>query len=305
MSVPSARAALGVVVVNYGSHLLIEENLGRMELPPGSQVVVVDNWSTAAERSAVQRMCQGRGWECVLLEVNGGFGTGMNVGVDKATSLGAEVLLLLNPDAAVQREPLAALVADAVADHQRLTSPKLVRPDDTTWFDGGDLCLTTGTTRGGRHAGEGWLTGACLVLHKDLWRQLGGFDEDYFLYWEDIDLSHRCTRTGGSLSVRLDLVAVHSVGGTQGHDRAKSAGYYYYNCRNRMLFAAKHLPRRLALRWALGAPAHARRVVLRGGRRQLRHPRSNAWPAIRGTLDGIAWWAASTLPHWPRHDRVQ
>ena len=45
--------------------------------------------------------------------------------------------------------------------------------------------------------------------------ELGGFDDEYFLYWEDVDLSYRCTRAGGALLVRQDLEVLHDVGGTQ------------------------------------------------------------------------------------------
>jgi len=86
-----------------------------------------------------------------------------------------------------------------------------------------------------------WLSGACFAMHRDLWTTVAGFDDDYFLYWEDVDLSYRVVKAGGRLAVRQDLVAVHDVGGTQ-HDvtqRAKSSTYYYYSCRNRLVFAAK------------------------------------------------------------------
>jgi GT2 family glycosyltransferase len=124
-----------------------------------------------------------------------------------------------------------------------------------------------------------------------LWERLGGFDEDYFLYWEDVDLSHRCDLLGGRLIVRADLTAVHDAGGTQDRasGRAKSATYYYYNCRNRLVFAAKHLGRRDQLRWLVRTPADARRVLLRGGRRQLAHPGRTVWPALTGSLAGAGW----------------
>jgi GT2 family glycosyltransferase len=43
-----------------------------------------------------------------------------------------------------------------------------------------------------------WLTGACLAVSKQVWQATGGFDPDYFLYWEDVDYSQRAK------AVRLD-----------------------------------------------------------------------------------------------------
>ena len=115
---------------------------------------------------------------------------------------------------------------------------------------------------------------------------LGGFDDAFFLYWEDVDLSWRCREAGGRICVRNDLSIVHSVGGSQ-QETGKSPSYVYYNCRNRMVFAAKHLRRRTVLAWLVRSPGYAWRVVQRGGRRALiRRPLSLPWAALRGTAAG-------------------
>ena len=64
-------------------------------------------------------------------------------------------------------------------------------------------------------------------MHADLWRAVGGFDEDYFLYWEDVDLSLRLLRAGAALEVRHDLEVVHDVGATS-HDRAEGKSAVYF-----------------------------------------------------------------------------
>ena len=137
---------------------------------------------------------------------------------------------------------------------------------------------------GGVPAGEPWVPGTCLAVHEQLWERLGGFDDAYFLYWEDVDLSHRCLVAGGSVVTRGDLEVVHSVGGTQGG--AKSAVYYRYNCRNRLLFAARHLPSPLLLRWLARTPRYTRQVLLRGGRRQFVQQPSLVLAAVSGTAAG-------------------
>jgi hypothetical protein len=69
----------------------------------------------------------------------------------------------------------------------------------------------------------------------------------------------------------------------------KSPLYCYQNCRNRLLFAARHLGARDALRWVVLAPRYAERVVRRGrGRRELLGRPDIVWAAARGTAAGIA-----------------
>ncbi len=288
----AARTA-AAVVVSYGDPTILLANpllLGA----PGWRVVVVDNLSTASHRELVRTLALRHGWDLIEPDRNLGFGLGANAGIDRALVAGSDVVLLVNPDAAL--EPAAA---DDLATHARrnpetLTAPRIVRPDGSTWFAGASLDLRTGRTWAHtppRHVGQvvPWLSGACLVATAQSWRDMGGFAGDYFLYWEDIDLSVRWTRAGGKLAVLGDVACTHTVGGTQraASDRGKSPLYYYYNCRNRLVFARHHLAPRARWRWALGTLPYARAVLLRGGRRQLLEPGPTIGAALRGTFAGL------------------
>jgi GT2 family glycosyltransferase len=279
-----------VVVVNYGSSALLEENLAPAALADaGFRVVVVDNFTVSGEVERLRELASRSGWDLVALAENAGFGAGCNAGVAHARELGCDAFVLLNPDVVVDAEILRALVAHVRRDPAALVSPTIRRPDGRLWFAGGDLLLERGTTGmvplGGAPAGEPWVPGTCLAVHAQLWDRLAGFDEAYFLYWEDVDLSHRCVVAGGSVVTRTDLEVVHSVGGTQG--AGKSALYYRYNCRNRLLFAARHLSSPLVLRWLATTPGYTREVLLRGGRRQFVQRPSLALAAVHGTAAGI------------------
>jgi N-acetylglucosaminyl-diphospho-decaprenol L-rhamnosyltransferase len=287
-------AGIGIVVVNFGSAALIEQNLGGLDLAAlGAQVVVVDNFRSVQDSRAMAAVALRHGWLLSEPGSNVGFGSAVNLGAGLAIDRGCDTLLIVNPDLAVSGEVLAALAAAVRADPKVLVSPRIVRPTGEVWFEGGFISLDHGRTRSipgpADERTPAWLSGACLAVHRDLWTAVSGFDDDYFLYWEDVDLSYRVTRAGGRLTVRQDLLAVHDVGGTQhaSDQRAKSAMYYYYNCRNRLLFAAKHLDRRDRWRWSLRTPADVRRVLLRGGRRQLIAPRTTIWPAVSGAVVGL------------------
>lgn len=271
----------GVVVVSYGSHLLLERNLARTVAATDVIVVVVDSYTDDQERAAVAALCAERGWDLVGPPTNVGFGGGMNLGVARAIELGAQSVVLLNPDLALAPEGLAALDACVRAAPDALVAPRIDRPDGSPWAVGTtDLVLADGTMRSSARrpadadaAGyDGWLSGACLALSADLWTRSGGFDEAYFLYWEDVDFSRRVRRAGGHLLVDPDVVAIHDEGSTHGPGtsvRAKSETYYYFTIRNRFLFAATWLSAPYRRRWVRTTPRAVRSVLLQGGRLQL------------------------------------
>jgi GT2 family glycosyltransferase len=303
---------LGIVVVTFGAHELLAANLVPLDLAAANaRVVVVDNFHSDDERAATRAIAEAHGWAFLPMAGNVGFGAGMNRGVAHAHALGCTTTLLLNPDARVSVEVIAELDRAVRADPMTLVSPRLLRADGSVWFQGSYLDERTGNVGGatgggvGGSAGAGaagrveWLTAACLMVHRDLWAALDGFDPDYFLYWEDTDLSRRCVELGGRLSVRRDLVAGHDVGGTQ-VAVGKSSAYYYYNCRNRLLFAAKHLSRGRVLRWIVYTPVASRHILYRGGgRRQMLRSPGLLWAAVRGSVVGVGL-AVRALVHGPR-----
>jgi N-acetylglucosaminyl-diphospho-decaprenol L-rhamnosyltransferase len=283
-----ADIRLGVVVVNYRSSALLAANLERIDRGaiPSSTTVVVDNFSTAAERDAVRQLAHRRDWLLEEPDSNLGFGAGVNRGVRRAAEAGCNAFLLLNPDVVISPTTVSALVGAVPGHPHTALSPRLDMPDGSHGFDGARLDLRTGLTS--YRAGHGdvgsdrWLTAACLLLTRCCWDLVGGFDEDYFLYWEDVDLTQRLLRAGGELQVLHDVVAVHAVGGTQGSD-GKSTTCCRYMCRNRLLFACGHVGPRARLRWLWSAPRYAWRIA----RSELRRP-SRAAATVVGTVEGTA-----------------
>ncbi|GAB4084274.1 hypothetical protein GCM10028784_09040 [Myceligenerans cantabricum] len=284
-----------VVVVNYGSADLAADALRPFADTRWTRVLV-DCWSSAAERDRVVAAGAAEGWTLVLPDRNLGFGGGADAGLRAAHEAGCDIGLVLNPDATIGVAAADALVADVAADPGLLVAPAIRTPQGKDWFTGAVLDLRSGRTRRGAPAGPDdvpWVSGACFAARTARLLDVGGFGEKYFLYWEDVELSVRWTRAGGRLALRDDLTCVHDAGGTQdGHarttGRGKSALYHYYNTRNRLLFASRNLPPERWGGWLRATPAHAREVLLRGGRRAVvRHPLRTLWPALRGTADGL------------------
>ena len=281
----------GVVTVTFGSPHLLDDHLATIDLPPGTLVVVVDNFSTAANRAAVAERCKRYGWTFVPVAGNPGFGGGSNRGAAVALALGCDVVVLLNPDCSCSREVFDALVAEARADPMAMAGPALRRSDGrvtTSW--------QTVDHRGRNIARPGfdgtwerdWLSTACVALGRPLWEATGGFDERYFLYWEDVDLARRVHEAGGRVVPRPDLEAVHDAGATQHAERSKSPLYIDMNCRNRLRYAALHETRAAQLRWLLNTPVASWKIARRAGYRNLFTSWSLQWAAIRGTVVGLA-----------------
>ena len=98
----TSEASLGIVVVNYGSSALLEQNLRPLSASlPRAVVVVVDSFTTPEERRTVDALAEAQGWTLASPAHNVGFGGGMNLGVARALERGCSHLLLLNPDVTV------------------------------------------------------------------------------------------------------------------------------------------------------------------------------------------------------------
>ncbi|CAD5137956.1 MULTISPECIES: glycosyltransferase family 2 protein [unclassified Microbacterium] len=299
MSIVHGR--LAVVVVNYASARLLERNLVLVErearaVDEEALVVVVDNWAGAAEREAAVAVAKAHGWTLITPETNSGFGGGVNIGVTRALADGATDVLVINPDAHIDRVSLGRLASVTSASRTTLASPVITDSEGRTWFAGIDLLLDDGTMRARRKRRaddarpyEPWLSGACLWITREVWALSGGFDDEYFLYWEDVDFSRRVVSAGGTLVLVEEATAVHDEGGTQRAEpqlaRAKSEGYYFYNIRNRMLYAVRHLDDEAVHRWRRSIPRTAREVILRGGRRQLLHSAAPLRAYVRGVRE--------------------
>lgn len=307
-------SSLAIVVVNYGSHRLVETNIAKVSAhTPEAAVIIVDNFSDLDERDAICGLADRQDWTLLTSSTNIGFGGGVNMGVSAAIASGAQRFLLLNPDAFIGRKDLTALQDAVAADPHTMVAPRIFRSDGTVWFDGSDVYLDIGETRSTRRRNKTsgarlrpWLTGACLMISRELWELVGGFNEEYFLYWEDVDLSFRVVAAGGNLRVLKDASAIHDEGGThmeRSHQgRAKSTLYYYYNIRNRLLFAALNLPPADLAKWKRTAIPAAYDILLRGGRRQFFRPAGAVLAAARGTRDG---WKLSKRPLGPGEESLR
>ena len=276
---------LAVIVVNFGSHELLEVNLVGVE--KAAHVIVVDNYFSDFERTQIRQRSAQHGWDLIESRSNLGFGAACNIGARRASERGCDAVLFLNPDASITSDSIYELREFSRENPTAIVSPLILDAAKRTWFEGGVLDRVRGVARHATSAEVGladWLTGACLWVPISALDALGGFSEKYFLYWEDVDLTWRHRESGGALLVHRGAKAQHDAGGTQGVG-GKSAIYLQQQSRNRLRFAQENLGLKLAFLWAITTPAFVVHLARLSG---LRHRRVRTTTFTRSVLCGSA-----------------
>jgi GT2 family glycosyltransferase len=232
---------------------------------PASRVVVVENGSgdnsLAELRSAfADPMWKGR-VEVVDAGRNGGFGSGVNVGVRHALTSGPppRYVYVLNPDTAIARGALLGLVR-FMADHPeagqlgnevRNRGADVVRAFrfPTAWSElEGSACIgplsrllrdyVVAVDPGGTSEVD-WVSGVSMLFRSEVFSTVGYFDEDFFLYFEEIDFSKRLRDAGWKTYFVSDVVVDHVGGLSTGiKDETRRMPRYWFESRRR--YFVKH-----------------------------------------------------------------
>lgn len=193
------------------------------------EIIVVDNGSPAcADLPAdVTVLRPGR---------NTGFAGGCNLGAGAAT---AATLVFVNSDAIVDRDCLRLLHADVSDPGAGLVGATILLADEpevvNSW--GNPVHLLGFSWAGGyghpaaqaRSGERASVSGAVFAVRADVYRELGGMDEDYFAYGEDLELSMRAHLAGYGVEVDADAVAWHH------YDFARNPDKLYLLERNRLI----------------------------------------------------------------------
>jgi hypothetical protein len=231
------------------------------------RIVIVDNSSTSDGLSQVRKMVNGK-WkmEIILNEVNLGFAAGNNTGIKCALSHGAKYIMVLNNDTLVDENLLTELVACLEENPEAgVVSPKIYfakgyefhkdRYKDkdlgkVIWYAGGviDWKNVYGKNFGVDDVDRGqfdkrkqvdYATGSCSLFSAKALTNVGLYDERYFMYFEDADLSMRLKKNGFKILYEPKAFLWHKVAQSSGIGSDLND---YFITRNRMLFGLKYAP---------------------------------------------------------------
>jgi N-acetylglucosaminyl-diphospho-decaprenol L-rhamnosyltransferase len=226
--------AVAVVLVTYQSERDLAMCLGSLERAAGPhplEVVVVDNASTDAS----VEIARGYGAKVLENHANLGLSRAINMGV---AVTGAPWLLIVNPDTWLSPGSLRRMLATATSDPRiGCVGPHLANPDGSDYPTGrrfpsllmGSLHAALApvwpdnpATRRYHMAGVDrsrpltvdWVSGACMLVRRRAFEEVGGFDPGYFMYFEEMDLCLRLHRAGWKVVFDPLAEVKHVVGGS-------------------------------------------------------------------------------------------
>lgn len=223
-------------------------------------VIVVDNASTDGSLSSINKF-KSENFDLRVMEnkENLGYAAGNNVGIRYAMDHGADFVMILNNDTIVDKNLLVQLIESVKKGKVGAVSPKIYFASGfefhkeryskselgrVIWYAGGlvDWENVYGSGRGVDEVDNGQYdkevetdvaTGTCILLNKDALESVGLFDEKYFMYYEDTDLSQRLKKAGWKVLYEPKGMVWHKVAQSSGIGSGLND---YYTTRNRMLF---------------------------------------------------------------------
>lgn len=226
-------APVTAAVVNYNAKAYLLDCIASLRGEDVTEIVVADNASTDGSEDAVRAADPGVIY--VQTGANLGYGTGVNRAV--ARSDGRQPFLLcLNADAALEPGALAAMLA-CFDDRPELgiVGPRIhgsdgqLYPSVRTFPSPVDavghavLGMVWGSNPFTRRyrmldldhdapADVDWVSGSCFLIRRACWDAIGGFDEGYFMYAEDVDLCWRARKAGWQVAFEPEARALHVQG---------------------------------------------------------------------------------------------
>lgn len=224
---------VSAAVVNYNARDYLLESIASLRREQLSDVVVADNASVDGSEAAVRAADPDVTY--VQTGANLGYGTGVNRAV--ARTIGDQPFLLcLNADARVEPGAVAAMLAAFDGRPEvGIVGPRIEDPDGTLYpsvrtfpkpldaVGHAVLGMVWGSNPFTRRyrmldldhdvpADVDWVSGSCFLIRRACWDAIGGFDEGYFMYAEDVDLCWRARKAGWEVAFEPTARVIH-VGG--------------------------------------------------------------------------------------------
>lgn len=231
---------LRIVTVSYNSAEVIGGFLASV--PPGIEVVVVDNNSRDASRD----IAADHGAQVIALERNLGFGTACNRGAEGNEK---DFVFFCNPDSTLTPE-CCDLLIEAADRHPRAgaMNPAILNGKGAIRLNRRSALISRAEFTDRRYAETGnkdsvevnILTGAALFCRQAAFDEVGGFDERIFLYHEDDDLVYRMRQAGWTLRIEHGATVTHLGGKSSGNAISGAALKAYFIAQSRIYVERRH-----------------------------------------------------------------
>jgi GT2 family glycosyltransferase len=290
---------VALVILNWNGRddvLNCVASLPRLEYP-NYTATVVDNASSDGSVDALRQRFPAQ--RVLVMEKNLGFTGGNNRGIADAVAAGADYVLLLNNDTEMHPRLVSELVRVAQSDPRigvvgaknlRLEDPSRVWGAYGEITYGGDLVRVHGKGEpdGPRFEAErdvGWVIGNGMMMSRAAIEAVGGFDETFFGYHEDVDWCARARERGFRIVYAGRAIVFHKGFGAADPSRPVKFPVLYFLGRNGVLFARKHASPLQRARYVTLFLARVARLYVRGriGREA---PETYRW-LLRGFYHGL------------------
>ncbi len=245
-----------VILVAYKNMQYVDGCIGSLlgEGLPEEGIIVVDNDSPYGEAEYIKKK-----WpniHVIRMEDNMGFSKANNLGIRLALSLGAEYCLLLNLDTVVCDGMLEKLIRSIPSGNNGISTARIYATkskqfnrfdseDVIPWYTGGSIDRETFIIKQQLFDYEDtairdveFASGCCMLIPKEVVEKAGFLDEDYFLYYEDVDYCLRLREMGLIIRYNPNALLWHAEGGSQRQEKRVAD---YYLTRNRLLCIQKHM----------------------------------------------------------------
>ena len=258
---------LAIVIINWNSYDLTSDTLASLSSTSykSYDIIVVDNFST--DNSAAQLE---KNFSSIILlrsDENKGFTGGNNLGFEYAMNKGYEYVMMLNNDVAVESNFLEPLVAKLDMDEKIGGVQPLIyfyHDRELVWNAGsrynaifgipyilGYYRKDKGQLQRNKQKSIDWITGCAFMIRTEVLKKVGVLKQDFFIYYEDVDLSFRIKAAGYDLVYEASSVVYHKTGMSHKSKEKLKEGYlnpkvHYLNARNR-LFVLKEYTQKIAI----------------------------------------------------------
>jgi GT2 family glycosyltransferase len=275
---------VSIVIVNYNVRDLVLNSVASLSVALegiDAEIIVVDNGSSDGAIEALNARFPDV--VTIALDRNLGFGAANNIGIERARG---EFVLLINPDTIVEEKTVRTMLA-FMASHPScgIAGCRVVLPDGS--FDQAakrgfpspwsSFCKVFGLSRlfpksrlfGGynmTYLGEDVtarleaISGCFMFCRAEVLRTLGGFDTDFFMYGEDLDLCYRATKLGWEIYYHPETTIIHVKGESTRRSSLDTLAVFYEAME---IFARKHFRSNPVLLWLVRLGIGTRRSIAR------------------------------------------
>jgi|SRR5581483_9364540 len=245
----SSDPIVSVIIVNYNGSSLLKQCLDSLLETeyPAFETILVDNNSSDDSVQIVKEHFP----SCKIIQLpeNRGFALGNNIGASYATG---KYLAFLNNDTTVTPQWLKELVSVMENDQDvAITQSMLLKPIENDIDSTGDFATRFGRTYNSKQKGFKSpreilsARGAAMAIRKEIFEQLGGFDKDYFISFEDVELGWKAWICGYKVVMIPSSIVYHKAGSTMSK---MSALITFHGLKNQLSLITTHFETGLAIR---------------------------------------------------------